>query len=786
MRNITKRISAFLLVLILMFPIAVSAEGEDDAAVQDVTAQLEAIDTLQEIQDNRSLYKVKNNHYDTGTTNETVIAEHEAARTAYESYVSTMFSARLAAKQAYEALTEEQQEQIDPTLVEKLDDTLSTSFKTGTYSVTPRDDEYTFEAVKGETGLGYEVSNHMVSGEIPQTFILVDTANGETSWTPNGKYVYGESNYIVAYCCDVMTGLSYGTDYKRVNLEDSGYYGADAAKHIRAILQSSYPYISVDEMKERLIEGGLDTQFVESLTRADMISAVQMAVWSYANANDGAQDGLGYFASVNIPKNTGIYFTPLHDYTNECWDWLPGKRQRSFDARAEYRVNNLAYFLCNLPGVEADKDELIISDVEVTRAELVAGSRDTYYVGMYVHLNNAGSEEDDLTITATSYSENEDGTIKVTGTTTQDVNSETSYGLYVKAKYGDTIKVVVEGTQYLAKGVYFYEPEGGRDVSQSLVGMSEGKTNVRAEEAFTFSADIDEMGLRIYKTANDTGLPLSDITFSIYSVNSEDELSTVPTNDEIEKYATDDNLIGSVTTDTTGYASKDLEQGTYLIVEEHNTEKVKAPVAPFYITVPMTNTVTSEDGTTATETLNIVSVYPKNEPIVPPEEPPVIPPVPNNVTGRFSILKYDESNESVLLEGAQFQVYRAATEADEETTIISDCEGIKYSVVPVMVNDEPLILTTGEDGTVISPALACGVYFVTEVKAPVGYILDDDAVSVNVIASTIGTTETVKISNQQGSFLPETGGMGTTWFMLVGSILIVGAGALLITRKYAS
>lgn len=37
-----------------------------------------------------------------------------------------------------------------------------------------------FEAVKGNTGFAYEVSNHMVSGNIPQTFILVDTSNGET------------------------------------------------------------------------------------------------------------------------------------------------------------------------------------------------------------------------------------------------------------------------------------------------------------------------------------------------------------------------------------------------------------------------------------------------------------------------------------------------------------------------------------------------------------------------------------------------------------------------------
>ena len=72
----------------------------------------------------------------------------------------------------------------------------------------------------------------------------------------------------------------------------------------------------------------MSESFVNSLNRSDLISAVQMAVWTYANAWDGAKDGLSYFASVDIPRNSGIYFTALHDYTCELWDWLPGKRQR--------------------------------------------------------------------------------------------------------------------------------------------------------------------------------------------------------------------------------------------------------------------------------------------------------------------------------------------------------------------------------------------------------------------------------------------------------------------------
>jgi len=85
----------------------------------------------------------------------------------------------------------------------------------------------------------------------------------------------------------------------------------------------------MEEMKDNLKEGGLSASFVDSLTRSDLISAVQMAVWTYANASDGASNGLGYFASISTLKNKGTYFTQMHDFTNECWDWLPGKGQRS-------------------------------------------------------------------------------------------------------------------------------------------------------------------------------------------------------------------------------------------------------------------------------------------------------------------------------------------------------------------------------------------------------------------------------------------------------------------------
>lgn len=779
------RFACIFISLLLMaecISIPVHASETTDEAVQAVISQLESIDTLQQMQDKRDNYSA-NKHYDKTTTDAEIITNHQTARTNYETYLSEMFAARLATQQAYDALTDNQKASIDATLVDKLNTNLPTVLNTGTFDVTPSDNEYTFFTVNGGKGYGYEVSNYMVSGNIPQTFVLVDSSKGQTSWTPSGRYEYGESNFDVTYCCDISNGLVYNTHYKRVNLEDSNYYGESSARHIRAILQNSYPFVTMDEMKANLKAGGLNSDFVDSLNRADMISAVQMAIWTYANVKDNNGQALGYQASVSVTKNQGIYFTAMHDYTNEIWEWLPKKQVRSYDPRPEYRVNVLAHYLCNLPGISAQDNQIVISDVKVTRAVLLPDSNDNYQVGMYIYLNSTIDPQDELTVTATSYHTNADGSVEITNRNSHRIDGNATLDMTVIAKSGDTIQVVVEGTQHLARGVYFYEPEGGRDTSQSLVGVAEGETHVRAEESFVFSENIGEMGLQIYKTEAKTGMPLSDITFNVYQVNTDDglTLNETPTKEEIAQFATSENLVGSVITDETGYAGIALKEGTYLIVEEMNTEKIKAPVPPFYLQIPMSETVKNEDGTTTTKTVPVVSIYPKNEPVIPPEEPPILPPTPDTVTGQFQIQKYDESDKTILLEGAKFEVYRAATSSDTDTKIIR-YNGTQYAVVPVTVNGEQLVLTTDENGYAISPELSCGTYFLLEVKAPIGYNLPAEAFCVTVKTSVMTTIETIEIPNQAGSILPETGGIGTSVFTVSGILMMLCACTMLVLK----
>lgn len=92
-------------------------------------------------------------------------------------------------------------------------------------------------------------------------------------------------------------------------------------------------------------------------------------------------------------------------------------------------------------------------------------------------------------------------------------------------------------------------------------------------------------------------------------------------------------------------------------------------------------------------------------------------------------------------------------------------------------------------------------YYLYETKAPAGYNLMSEpvhfvisasyaadgsnytSVTVTVGAAAASDTLSANVVNKSGSTLPETGGIGSTIFYVLGSLLVVGAGVVLITRK---
>ena len=124
-----------------------------------------------------------------------------------------------------------------------------------------------------------------------------------------------------------------------------------------------------------------------------------------------------------------------------------------------------------------------------------------------------------------------------------------------------------------------------------------------------------------------------------------------------------------------------------------------------------------------------------------------------------------------------------------------------------------LILTSDENGLFNIAGLDDGTYYLREIQAPAGYNLLEEDVELVITATTAngqgwdgaantaltaltidvagagavnGVLDTgvvnVTVRNNQGATLPETGGMGTTLFYIIGGLLVVGAGILLVVR----
>ena len=129
-----------------------------------------------------------------------------------------------------------------------------------------------------------------------------------------------------------------------------------------------------------------------------------------------------------------------------------------------------------------------------------------------------------------------------------------------------------------------------------------------------------------------------------------------------------------------------------------------------------------------------------------------------------------------------------------ETNTITKAQNVSYTG------------TVGADGVLRFEGLSAGEYTITEIKAPDGYNLLKDSIKVTIgwtapasgktectwsytwgnTADTSSNSNTVTVKNQAGTELPSTGSIGTTIFYVLGSVLLVGAAVLLITKKRMS
>lgn len=153
------------------------------------------------------------------------------------------------------------------------------------------------------------------------------------------------------------------------------------------------------------------------------------------------------------------------------------------------------------------------------------------------------------------------------------------------------------------------------------------------------------------------------------------------------------------------------------------------------------------------------------------------------------------------LAGAEFILYKEVTENEKKTTYYYKWDKDSNTVKWVTDKKEATPKTTTTEDKTSFQGIAAGSYFLEETKAPDGYNKLKDPVTVTITAEydkdgKLTKTsadanknaegqyiQTVEVPNKAGAVLPSTGGIGTTIFYVLGSILALGAAVLLIVKK---
>ena len=162
---------------------------------------------------------------------------------------------------------------------------------------------------------------------------------------------------------------------------------------------------------------------------------------------------------------------------------------------------------------------------------------------------------------------------------------------------------------------------------------------------------------------------------------------------------------------------------------------------------------------------------------------------PNGTHWKLKDNSYTTTDPNSTIDGTPVDKTAYASLTDKYTKVttvtIEETEGEDVSITG----------TVGKDGILRFEGLKSGEYTIKEIKAPEGYnILTEE---LNVTISWDETTgdftyegavdnngvARITIVNQAGDELPETGGIGTTMFYIIGGILLVAALVVLVTRK---
>ena len=533
----------------------------------------------------------------------------------------------------------------------------------------------------------YQRSVHRIceGGYIPAIYNIVDGG--------------GEQHNV--YCCDYEVNILKTGDkiaYRRLTLENSGYYDEEAAKKIRAIAFNSYPVLSLKEMKTRMDKAGYTLN--ESVSEEQLLSGAQRAIWQYSNS-DSVNNQAAYNFSLKIKDGyADVIRAPEEKYKES--------NEQHYNEINE-NVQNVYDYLMSLGEREAPSGGIVLNSV--TAAPLSTGTSGTADVLLKFKLENDRhggitlNEKDDLTLAA-------NGKTFPSREWRDEGNGEYSVTLQ-GVTAGKNIDVTISGEQYLARDAYFYEPVSGRHAAQCFVGVAEGSTPVFARGSFRIDEKTERLAyLSVKKTSNRAGT----YKFNVYKAENDTKelINTVEiTTAEANTCVASEKIL--------------LPAGTYIVEEEDaikagytlivtvdgkehtvNSEKVENPSVQ----------VTLQENSEAEVTVNFANCY-------------------EEIPSSFGFKKTDEHDAGV--KGAVFALFK-----DEGCT-----EPTAYKQ------------TSDSNGDVKFPLIPVGIYYMKETAAPYGYYLNKEVFKIEVLVQEASGTDNVAIyrKDAQGRWVKVEGSL---------------------------
>lgn len=517
----------------------------------------------------------------------------------------------------------------------------------------------------------YQRSVHRIceGGYIPAIYNIVDGG--------------GEQHNV--YCCDYEVNILKTGDkiaYRRLTLENSGYYPPEAASKIRAIAFNSYPVLSLEEMKTRMDKAGYTLN--ESVSEEQLLSGTQRAIWQYSNS-DSVNNQAAYKFSLKITDGYADVIKPPEGKYKESG--------RQYYNEINENVQKVYNYLMSLNGKEASPGGIVLNGVQA--APLSAGTSGAVDVLLRFELKNDRhggitlDEKDVLTLTANN---------QIFPCSEWKNEGNGTYSVMLQGvTAGENIDVTISGEQYLARDAYFYEPVSGRHAAQCFVGVAEGSTPVFARGSFRIDEKTERLAyLSVKKTSNRAGT----YKFNVYKAENDTKelINTVEiTTAEANTCVASEKIL--------------LPAGTYIVEEEDaikagytlivtvdgkehtvNSEKVENPSVQ----------VTLQENSEAEVTVNFANCY-------------------EEIPSSFGFKKTDEHDAGV--KGAVFALFK-----DKDCT------------KPTAYKQ-----TSDSNGDVKFPLIPVGIYYMKETAAPYGYYLNKEVFRVEVLVQEASGTDNVAI-----------------------------------------